>query len=128
MREDEASVALFDLYKAFDQANRAALYCLLLRGGFPRRLLVAYAGFMEVLVYRAALQTGVGAPRMRRCSFPQGCPWSMMHMAVLTAPWQRGIERCIGATGRVLADDLMLEVGLGQSMSEEQVFEAHCDG
>eukprot|EP00969_Alexandrium_andersonii_P159394 7042107-Alexandrium_andersonii.AAC.1 len=49
-------------------------------------------------------------------------------MAVPTAPWQRGKERCIGATGRVLADGRMLEVGLEQELGEEQAFETHCDG
>ena len=54
-----------------------------------------------------ALAGGFGKAYKKRCSIPQGCPFSMMFIALLMYPW---VAMCnsMGLQPRVLADDIML--------------------
>jgi hypothetical protein len=67
-----------DIWKCFDQIQRALIHFVLELGGFPRGVLQAYKAFHENAVYRNTIGTGLGAPHFNECSIPQGCPISMM--------------------------------------------------
>eukprot|EP00969_Alexandrium_andersonii_P058265 2566273-Alexandrium_andersonii.AAC.1 len=62
---------------------------------------------MEVVQYRCSIQGAVGAPTRKLCAIPQGCPLSMLMIALLATPWLRGLESIPGVVGRALADDLL---------------------
>ena len=60
---------------------------------------------------RTAFALGLGRPRRRRVSIPQGCPWSNTLLALLMRPLLRMLRR-IQVVPRLLADDLeVLAVG-----------------
>eukprot|EP00969_Alexandrium_andersonii_P124368 5496218-Alexandrium_andersonii.AAC.1 len=71
---ERASVTAFDMWKAFDQLSRPALYCLMLRAGWPTRLVCAYMRFQEHLVIHSSFGGSLGVGRKRPTSIPQGCP------------------------------------------------------
>ena len=74
----------------------------------PSRVLKPYIRFMEALtVYNTIGRSGLGAPYVRRCGIPQGCPLSMMLIALMLRPWTIAMET-IGAIPRILADDLLI--------------------
>lgn len=76
-----------DIYKCFDQINRPLLYSILERAGIPARVLVAYKAFQEDVEIRNSLAGGLGESYKRRCGIPQGCPFSMLYVAILMRPW-----------------------------------------
>eukprot|EP00969_Alexandrium_andersonii_P148072 6546001-Alexandrium_andersonii.AAC.1 len=49
LQDFEVSLTMFDMWKAFDQLSRPALYALMVRAGWPRKLVGAYARYMEGL-------------------------------------------------------------------------------
>ena len=75
--------------------------------GMPANILCAYVRFLENIVVFNAYATGLGAPRRRVGSIPQGCPFSMRILALITRPWCE-LVRLSGVIPRVLADDLMM--------------------
>ena len=54
------------------------------------------------------LRLGAGKEYKRTCSIPQGCPWSMTVLALMTYPWISIVRKRDLAIPRVLADDLSL--------------------
>eukprot|EP00969_Alexandrium_andersonii_P006959 303921-Alexandrium_andersonii.AAC.1 len=78
-----------DVYKAFDQINRPILVAALAMAGCPQGVLQAYATFLGGLAVHNVLNAGVGQGTQRPCSIPQGCPWSMLGLTLLTVPWAR---------------------------------------
>ena len=55
----------------------------------------------------SALVVGLGEARSLHCGIPQGCPLSMMVIAILMRAWVN-IMQARGLQGRILADDIML--------------------
>ncbi len=96
-----------DVYKCFDQINRQLIYLLAEQAGMPKRILMAYSSYLENLEVRFQVGNAIGVPYHDRASIPQGCPYSMAMVALLTKPWislmkrNRVIPRC-------LADDLLI--------------------
>eukprot|EP00969_Alexandrium_andersonii_P099214 4375446-Alexandrium_andersonii.AAC.1 len=97
------------MWKAFDQLSRPALYALMVRSGWPWKLVGAYARYMEGLQVRSSFDGHVGQERSRPSSIPQGCPWSMAVLALATAPWAAMVSaEHPASTPRILADDLLV--------------------
>eukprot|EP00969_Alexandrium_andersonii_P305624 13509484-Alexandrium_andersonii.AAC.1 len=76
--------------------------------GWPTHPLAAYISYQESMCVHASFSGALGAPRRRPRSIPQGCPWSMAILALVTTPWIRLTlaESC--SVPRVLADDLLI--------------------
>eukprot|EP00969_Alexandrium_andersonii_P178059 7873349-Alexandrium_andersonii.AAC.1 len=67
---------------------------------------------------------GVGEARSREAGMPQGCPFSMAFLGLLTVTWRRFLQsEASEAWCRILADDLMVVTGLGQEVPPETVGE-----
>ena len=96
-----------DIAKCFDQIVRPILYYIAGVAGMPQRVLQPYMRYMENLKVHNTIGKGIGRPYQRRCGIPQGCPLSMMLIALMLRPWVMAIES-IGAMPRILADDLMI--------------------
>ena len=96
-----------DIAKCFDQLVRPLVYSLARSAGMPTRVLQPYQKYMEAMIVRNTICNSLGQPYFRRCGIPQGCPLSMMFLALVLRPWTMAMES-IGATPRILADDLML--------------------
>ena len=74
--------------------------------GMPHKIIEPYFRWLETMT--SAFQVGkiLGEPRHDRTSIPQGCPFSMMMVALLMTPWVN-IMKDNGLEPRVLADDLL---------------------
>ena len=95
-----------DIYKCFDQLNRQLIFRLALEAGMPRRILEPYMRYVDSLLIRYQVGCTIGACHSDICSLPQGCPFSMVMVALLMVPWVKQM-RSIEVVPRVLADDLM---------------------
>ena len=62
---------------------------------------------MDTVKVVNVLPQGAGTPYTRRCSIPQGCPLSMMMLALITRPWIL-LMKHMETIPRTLADDLFL--------------------
>ena len=95
-----------DIYKCFDQINRILLKKIAEIAGMPRRVVEPYFRWLDNM--QSAFQFGkkIGLPHHDRASIPQGCPFSMMMVALLMMPWVKLAERN-NIIPRVLADDLL---------------------
>ena len=83
--------------------------------GMPPCILRAYQAYIENMKVYNCLAGGMGTPYMRRCGITQGCPFSMMYVALIMRPWII-IMRCIpGVQAFILADDVLILVS-GQRM------------
>ena len=102
---------MVDIWKCFDQILRPLLYCLLSAMGCPLKVITAYISFQEAATYHNSVAGGLGKAHVRRCGIPQGCPLSMMFIAILMTPWMCFMQT-LGISARVLADDILL-VGYG---------------
>ena len=96
-----------DIAKCFDMIVRPVLYCTGRLAGMPTRILEPYIRYMEALQVRNTIHGGLGKPYAKRCGIPQGCPMSMMFIALLLRPWTVAIAN-MRAIPRILADDLMV--------------------
>ena len=96
-----------DVRKCFDAILRRLVYMLLWMAGCPSGVIRAYKAMMEALVVYISTAGGLGQPHKRKCGIPQGCPFSMMIIALHMRPWLRFMSE-LGATPRVLADDVMV--------------------
>ena len=75
-----------DIMKCFDQIPRSIIRIILIYAGMPKSIVDAYMRFhAELLVYNY-IAGGYGTPYHKRCSIPQGCPLSMMLVALLLRP------------------------------------------
>ena len=107
------SGGVVDIAKCFDQVSRLLVQSILLIGGMPRPVVGAYIRFHDNLLVYNMVAGNLGRPYKKRFSIPQGCPFSMMIIALLL----RGMVSFASITNvlacRLLADDFIL-VGLGQ--------------
>ena len=76
-----------DIFKFFDQIVRPLVYVVLSLAGMPRGVLDAYRRYLENLVTYNVVAGGLGHGQKRRCGIPQGCPFSMMVVALIMRPW-----------------------------------------
>ena len=96
-----------DIYKCFDQIPRQLLYHIAYIAGFPTGVLTAYRNYHENAVAHNSLGLGIGTPHTRQTGIPQGCPLSMMLVALLMRTWIIIMED-MHTVPRTLADDLFL--------------------
>ena len=76
-----------DIAKFFDQLRRLLVYKVAEAAGMPTGVLLAYKAFAENLMIYNSLAGGLGQPYARRCGIPQGCPLSMMLVALIMRSW-----------------------------------------
>lgn len=76
-----------DISKFFDQILRQLAYALLRLAGMHRGVLDANQRFREELVTYNVIAGGLGHGQKRQCGIPQGCPFSMMVVALLMRAW-----------------------------------------
>ena len=76
--------------------------------GLPTQILWAYTRIMTSMTIINCLPMGAGTPYKRKCSIPQGCPWSMTVLALMAYPWIAIVKQHTSTIPRVLADDLSL--------------------
>jgi hypothetical protein len=96
-----------DIVKFFDQIIRELVYMLARSAGMPSKVLGAYIRYVEGLQVYNCLAGGLGTPYVRRCGIPQGCPFSMMFVALLMRPWII-MMRAASVTAVLLADDVLI--------------------
>ena len=89
----------------FDQNFRELVYALAEVAGMPKRVLEPYKRFQEALMVHTALANSIGMPYRRGCSIPQGCPLSMMIVALMMRPWVMML-RAMRVEAKVFADDV----------------------
>ena len=77
--------------------------------GLPEEILVAYANFQEQMLIYNSVHGSVGQSHKHPAGIPQGCPFSMIFIALLLRPWSLQISE-FGAIARTLADDLLVLV------------------
>ena len=101
------TAGIADILKCFDQIIRPLLEAVLLLAGMPAKIVSAYMRYHDSVSVYNSLAGGYGKAYKKRCSIPQGCPFSMMFIALLMLPW---VVMCnsMGLQPRVLADDIML--------------------
>lgn len=113
----EVSGLVTDIMKCFDQISKHYMEQLLLLAGFPKQVLRAYCSFHDAVLYRNTFAMGLGMLHKRNFGIPQGCPFSMLFVALWTAPWV-SLMKSAGARPRTLADDILL---MGQGPSHESI-------
>ena len=96
-----------DIMKCFDQIVKPLLKTIPIAAGMPSKVVNAYMKFHEQVYIYNQLAGGLDKPYRKRCSIPQGCPFSMMFIALLLYPWVCLCKE-MGLKLRVLADDLLL--------------------
>ena len=94
-----------DLEQCFDRILREVIIPIAIRAGFPTGILVTYLAYIENITIYHDYALGLGKPRKRPASIPQGCPLSMRSLALIIAPWTK-LMQVHGAISRALADDL----------------------
>jgi hypothetical protein len=99
--------AAVDIYKCFDQIIPLLGQALMLIAGMPAQNLKASRSMMDTVKVVNVLPQGAGTPYTRKCSIPQGCPLSMMILALITRPWIL-LMKHMETIPRTLADDLFL--------------------
>ena len=65
--------------------------------------------FLESLQLYNCIAGGVGTAYHRQCGIPQGCPLSMMSVALIMRPWVM-LMRCHDVVCYILADDVLITV------------------
>ena len=73
----------------------------------PVQILKAYARYVEKMKVYNSIGGAIGHPYTRRCGIPQGCPFSMMLVALIMRPWICLMEK-LQAVPNILADDVFL--------------------
>ncbi len=86
--------------------NRQLVYLLAEQAGMPRRILRAYSSYLENLQVQFQVGKTIGKVHQDRASIPQGCPFSMAMVALLTKPWLMLMHEA-KVLPRCLADDLL---------------------
>ena len=86
--------------------NRPLIYQLAAMAGLPLGILAPYRTYLETSQAHFQFGKCIGLPHRTRTSIPQGCPFSMVMIALLTLPWIHLMQHAT-ALPRVLADDLL---------------------
>lgn len=76
-----------DIFKCFDQIHRGLLYHLATVAGIPNRVLTAYRNYHDKVLAYNAVAGALGQPYTKPASIPQGCPLSMVLIALIMRPW-----------------------------------------
>ena len=97
-----------DIRNCFDQLIRTLIYAQAKAAGMPQGVLSAYVTFQEKLTTRNSLAGGLGKAYTKPCGIPQGCPLSMMFVALDMRPWTQMVKD-MGGHPRILADDMFLK-------------------
>ena len=102
-------LGLLDIFKCFDQLIPVLVQTVAGLAGMPPRVLWAYSRLMQNVTVVNNLSLGVGIGYSKPCSIPQGCPFSMAMLALVTRPWISYIKcHYQRVVPRALADDLSL--------------------
>ena len=96
-----------DVMKFFDQLRRDLIYLILRYAGLPEKILQPYSLFLDHLTLYNSVAGGLGTPHQRLCGIPQGCPMSMMVVALIMRPWAMLMHSC-GVLCYLLADDVLI--------------------
>ena len=80
------SGAALDVFKAFDQLSREAVFEVAKHAGLPVAFLSAWYRLMHAMTTRNCLGAAVGQAYGRPASVPQGCPLSMCWLALVMRP------------------------------------------
>ena len=107
-----------DIFKCFDQIVPLLIKVVLGLGGLPSQVLEPFTKMMKGAQIVNMLPQGAGVSYRRRCSIPQGCPFSMMIPALLLRPWIV-MNRRGSSMPRTLADDLLLVTIVGKTDDAE---------
>ena len=75
-----------DIQKCFDMIVRPLLYTLARIQGMPLQILVPYMKYLEGMWVYNTVVGGLGEGCKRPCGILQGCPLSMMFVALLLRP------------------------------------------
>ncbi len=75
--------------------------------GCPEVIVRAYRAYMEHVEVHNMIAGGVGSGYKKDCSIPQGCPLSMMLIALVVRPWMIKMQE-LGAIPRILSNDLLV--------------------
>ena len=97
-----------DIAKFFDQVRRPLLYKMAEAAGMPPNALRAYKAYLEALIAYNVLAGGIGRPHKRMCGIPQGCPLSMVMVALIMRPWIILMRTMAGASCYILADVVLV--------------------
>ena len=74
-------------FKCFDQILLELVTHILTAAGMPPSIISAYTRYITHLMYYNSLGTTIGKPHRHKCGIPQGCPFSMLIIALLLRPW-----------------------------------------
>ena len=85
-----------DIMKFFDQIPRELVYEMCRIAGMPSRILHTYKVYQEGLKVRNSLAGTLGKPYKQKASLPQGCPLSIMLVALYMRPWLSLMEEAGG--------------------------------
>ena len=83
-------------------------------GGMPMHVLRVYMSMVEQLKAHNSIDGCVGKAHTMSCGIPQGCPLSMMLVALHMRPWLIKMDD-LQVTANILADDVIL-VAKGKDM------------
>ena len=98
-----------DIFKCFDQLNRDLILDLAAQAGMPQPVLQGYRSFVRNMRSRFQFGQDIGVAMANKTCIPQGCPKSMMMVALLMRPWIFYM-RSKGTMPRCLPDDLVVPV------------------
>ena len=85
-----------DIAKFFDQIRRQLVYQTCKAAGMPTGVLRAYGAYLENLKVYNRVAGGMGTPYVRLCGIPQGCPFSMINVALIMRPWIFTVKNTAG--------------------------------
>ena len=104
----DSDVHLFvaDVFKSFDTVDRGILDGVLSSLGLPGWFRHASFEYHAHVRLRFKLAAGIGEPRTRDGSIPQGCPLSMMFIVALYLPWCGYLAAEEGVEPQLYADNL----------------------
>ena len=86
---------------------RSSCHYLLSVAGMPKAIIDTYRRYHEQLDVFNSLGLGLGTAYPCPNGIPQGCPISMMMVALLLRPWMT-LMHTLNVVPRALADDLLL--------------------
>ena len=96
-----------DIFKCFDQLIRVIIDHVLQQAGMPHGIRTAYVKYIDNLKVVNTVAGGIGEAYSKPTGIPQGDPFSMMVVALLSRAWIMQM-RDYDVTPRVLADDLLI--------------------
>ena len=97
-----------DIAKFFDHVRRGIVYEMVAAAGVPPMVLRAYKAYIENFLIYICLAGGIGRPHKRKCGIPQGCPFSMMMVALIMRPWIFLMRVVGGIQCFILVDDVLI--------------------